>query len=328
MNIRDREGLKAQAAQRLSVASYHPGKLSLIHGAVGVALSLILSLLSLALSHGIEGTGGLSGLGTRNILETVQALLSYGYTLLMPFWQIGILFAFLCIVRGQGAGPESLLRGFYRFGPLLRLKLLEMLVYFGIAMICAYLSSFLAMSFSPAMLEMMEPIAMEMMEDPNADVYALMEQIPQQEMLQAMLPMLLIFAAVYLAAVVLVGYRLRFAQYLIVDDPGFGAFSAMRGSLQLTKRNCIALFRLDLSFWWYYLLQAVAVAVSLADVLLRAAGVQLPVSNQWSAVICYCVYGVILLSLNYLYRPQVEATYALAYDSLKNPPLAKVDEII
>lgn len=328
MDIRDRVGLKQKATQRLSAASYDPRKLTLIHGAVAVGLSLVLSLLSLGLSYGIEGTGGLSGMGMRNVLETIQTLLSNAYSLLLPFWQIGILFSFMCIVRHQSAGPESLTRGFRRFGPVLRLKLLEVLVYFVIGMVCAYASSFLAMSFSSSLYELMEPIAMAMMEDPNADIYALMEQIPQQELMKAMLPMLLIFAGLYLAAATLVGYRLRFAQYLVIDEPGLGAFAAMRGSLQLTRRNCIALFRLDLSFWWYYLLQALAVAISFADVLLDAVGLQLPVTGEWTAIICYCVYGALILALDYLYRPQVEATYALAYDSLKNPPLMTVNETV
>lgn len=328
MDIRDRVSLKQRAGERLAAASYDPQKLTLLHGAVVVGVSLVLSLLTMALSRGIEGTGGLSGMGTRNLLETVQTLLSYAFNLLLPFWQIGIIFSFLRIIRSQPVGPDSLLRGFRRFGPVLRLKLMELVLYFAIAMICAYLSSFLAMTLSSKLYTLLEPLAMAMLEDPYADVNALMTQLPQQELMAAMLPVLMIFAGLYLAIVILVGYRLRFAQYLVVDTPELGAIASIRGSLQLTKKNCIALFRLDLSYWWYYLLQAVAVLACYADLFLKAAGAALPLSGQWATLVCYCVYGAMTLTLDYFCRPQVEATYALAYDVLKNPPLLRAEEIV
>ena len=316
MNIRQ---LKQQARQRLSAASYSPGKLTLIHGGVIVALSLILSLISLALDSGIDSAGGLSGMRVQNVLMTVKTLLTYAQVLLLPFWQIGILFAFLQIVRHNPTGPHSLLQGFRRFGPVLRLTLLEMVLYCALCMACAYISSFLSMFFPNSMYALLMPVMEEFSASPNADIYQLLEHLPQEQILDAMLPMLLIFATLYLVCVAFVGYRLRFARYLVLEESGFGALKAMHFSFQLTKGNCISLLKLDFSFWWYYLLQALAMTLCYGDLMLDIAGVNLSGARTWVSLICYCIYGGISLYVDYLYRPRVEAAYALAYDSLKNP---------
>ena len=319
MDIRNRGELKQRASRQLEVAFYDPRKLSLLHGAVIVGVGLVLTLLNLFLSYGIDHTGGLQGMGTRNVLQTAQTLLSNAYSLLMPFWQIGIVYGFIRVARGEPADRRSLTQGFYRFGPVLRLKLVELVIYFAIGMICAYGSSILSVALSSSLFELLEPVAMTIMEDPNADIYALVEQIPQQELLRAMLPMMLTFGVVYLVLGAFVAYRLRFAQYLVMDVPGTGVRAALTGSLQLTKGNCMELLKLDLSFWRYYLLQAVAVVISFADVIAKMAGLTLPISSQWTTILCYCLYAIILLALDYFYRPQVEVTYGLVYDGLKNP---------
>lgn len=326
MDIRDRAGLKQEAAQRLQSASYDPKKLTLLHGSLVVAISLVISLLSLFLSLGVDATGGLSGIGIRNLLETVQSVLQLGYTLLIPFWQIGILFAFMCMMRKQSAGTQSLLRGFHRFGPVLRLLLSLAGIYLLLGLACAYVSSFLAMSISPQMYTIMEPIAQAMVEDPSIDPYALMAQLPQEQLLSAMTPMLIIFGALYMILVILLGYRIRFANYLVLDDPRIGAFEAIKNSFRLTKGHCLALFKLDLSFWPYYVLQALAAAICYLDIILASAGISLPLSSQWISLIAYSIYGAVILTVDYFMRPKVEATYALAYDSLKNPPPAIMKE--
>lgn len=326
MDIRDRVGLKQRAAQLLANASYDPKKLTLLHGAVIIGFSLVISLLSVLLSHGIDSTGGLGGIGTRNLLETIQSILQLAYSLLLPFWQVGIVFAFLCVIRQQTVGVHSLLRGFRRFGPVLRLILTEGVLFFLLAMACAYVSSFLAMGFSTKLYTLMEPIAMAMTQDPNVDPYTLIAQIPMEQLLQAMTPMLLVFAVLYLVVMIFLGYRLRFANYLVLDENGLGAFAAIGKSFQLTKGNCMALFRLDLSFWLYYLLQVLVSVIAYLDTLLTLIGIGLPVDAQWSSLIVYCIYGVCVLALDYCMRPQIEATYALAYESLKNPPPVVMEE--
>lgn len=314
MNIRDRQGLKQTAAQHLKNAAYDPRKLSVIHSSLIVGIALVLSLLSVILSQGIAGTGGLSGIGTRNLLQTAESALQLAYTFLIPFWQVGIVFAFLCIIRSQPAQPQTLLRGFARFGPVLRLMLVELMILLGVGFAAAYTSSFIALGFSPKLMEILEPIAVAMAQDPYLNPTEMLLELPPTELLNAMLPMLVIFFILYLGAAVFFGFRTRFATYLVLDDPQVGAFAAIGRSFRMTHRNCGALLRLDLSFWLYYVLQALAVAITYLELFLPAEA-----GGVWLPVILYAIYGAGTLALDWFMRPMVEATYALAYESLKNP---------
>lgn len=314
MNIRDRKALKQAAAGHLQSASYDPRKLTLLHRGLIVGLSLLISLISLGLDEGIASTGGLSGIGARNLLLTAQTALQMGQLLLTPFWQLGILFAFLNIIRKQYAAPNSLLRGFVRFGPALRLMTLEMLVIMSLSFIISYISSFVALPFSGKLMELMEPIVIEMQTNPNFDPTAMME-LPMETLLPAAAPILIVFFILYGAAVAYFGLRMRFADYLILDDPKIGAFQAMGRSFRLTKGNIWALIRLDLSFWLYYLLQGVAMGVSMLQLFTPA--FNLPIPEQMTGILIYLVFCAIVLATDWFLRPMVEATYALAYHTLK-----------
>lgn len=320
MNIRDRQGLKQAAAEHLKHAAYDPRKLTVLHGGVIVGIALVLSVLSAVLSQGIAGTGGLSGIGTRNLLQTVQSVLQLAYSVLTPFWQVGILFAFLSMIRRQPAQPQSLLRGFFRFGPVLRLLLVEGAILMGLGFATAYVSSFIAIGISPKLMALLEPVARAMMEDPYLDPTQMLMEIPPQELLSAMLPMLVIFAVLYFACAIFFGFRMRFSSYLVLDDPQVGAFVAIGRSFRMTRGNCGALIRLDLSFWLYYVLQALAVSLCYVELFLPES----TPGGVWLPVILYAIYAIAILALDWCMRPMVEATYALAYDSLKNPlPVVK-----
>ena len=123
MNISDRRGLKAEARDALAAASYDPKKLILIHSGASIALGLVLALVNYLLSLGIDGTGGLSGVGMRSILETAQSVLMIGQLTVAVFWQIGYIFAAMKIGKGETVGVRDLLQGFRNFGPVLRLRL-------------------------------------------------------------------------------------------------------------------------------------------------------------------------------------------------------------
>lgn len=318
MDLRNRAYWKQQAREKLATASCDPKKLTLFHSGVIVGFSLLLSLISILLNEGIATTGGLSGIQTRNLLQTIQAVLNLTFSIAQPFWVVGITFAYICIVRNQQSDRESLLQGFRRLGPVLRLNLLRGCLYILPAFPCAYIASYLALYISPELYTLLEPIVTQIVENPNTDVYALIAQIPTGELIHAIVPLLIVFGLLYLTIVVFFRLRLRFADYLIVDDPRIGAIAAMKESFRLTKGRNISLFLLDLSFWWYHALTAVAIVFAFANELLPYMGVELPISYEWSTLICYCIYGAIILSLDYTVRPRVEATYAVVYDSLRN----------
>ena len=68
--------LKNSAAASIEKAGFDPRKLVLFHTAVALALSLVALAIDFALELQIGNTGGLSGVGMRSVLETVQAVLN------------------------------------------------------------------------------------------------------------------------------------------------------------------------------------------------------------------------------------------------------------
>ena len=71
---------------------------------------------------------------------------------------------------------------------------------------------------------------------------------------------------------VLAMYRLRLADYMVLDGHD-KAFAALRQSMRAMKGKKAQLFRLDLSYWWYFALQLLCVAVAYGDLLLPLLGI-------------------------------------------------------
>lgn len=325
--IRNGKALREQAKNRLDYAAYNPKMLTLIHGGALLGASLLTALISLLLDYFVKDTGGLSGIGARNILQTADSLVNLAYGIAAPFWQVGIVFAFLCVARKQYADQHSLLRGFGRIWPVLSMLILEAGLYILMAFGISYVASFLAMPMSPRLVELLMPVMEALETDPSADMYELILQIPTMELLTAMLPMLIITAVLYGMAAVFFFYRLRFARYLVLDAYRMGGFAALRLSFRMTKGHCISLFKLDLGFWKYYILLFLLTLLSKAGELLPLLQIDLPINAHWITLIVYCIYGIAVLALDWHMRPLVETTYALAYEKIKNPPLAAVDQM-
>ena len=104
--------------------------------------------------------------------------------------------------------------------------------------------------------------------------------------------------------------------FCLAEDPRKGALAAMRNSRYLMRHNRLALFRLDLSMWWYYAGSALVSLLCYGDTLLPMVGISLP----WDPMISF--YGFYLLSIavqilvNYFAMNRVYAAYAVAYDAL------------
>jgi hypothetical protein len=105
--------------------------------------------------------------------------------------------------------------------------------------------------------------------------------------------------------------------YALADDPDKGAIHAILKSRHLMRRNCIALFRLDLKLWWYYAAQVLITLICYGDVLLPMAGVSFP----WNATVSYYLFYVLSLAaqfaLYYFTMNRVYGIYAVAYDALQ-----------
>lgn len=316
MDIRNRRALKDAARERLAAASYNPRTLALLHIAISAGAALLITVIDYYLSHQIADTGGLSGIGVRSVLGTVQTTLQYAQMLVLPFWEIGFIYTVLRIYRGEQVRPMSLLEGFRRFGPVLRLRILQSVMYVGAAIGCAYLSSFLfAMTpLSQPVMELLEPmlsmnVTVEQMEE-------LMMQIPLEELIQAMMPFFVIFGVVYLAVCLLLMYRFRVADFLVMDKPRTGALMALALSTRMTRKKRWQLAKLDLSFWWFYGLQGLVLIVSYLDLILPALGIALPVSADLAWFVFY-ILGLLAQILLFWYsHSYVQMTRAAAYEVL------------
>lgn len=317
MNIRDRRALVTEAGKSLANASYDPQKLILLHTGLILLLSLLLSVVDYVLEHFIGSTGGLGDIGMRSMLSTVQSVLRLLQTVALPFWQMGYVYLTLRLSRQESVVPGDLLQGFRCFGSVLRLELLRALLYTGIAVGCSYLSSLLffltpwAGSVADIMLPLMEDPAL--LDDPAALQDAMMPVVEA-----AAVPLVIIFAIVFLALFLPVFYRYRMASFALMDAPEQGALSALRTSRRMTHKNCMAIFRIDLHFWWFYLLEVAIAAVCYGDLILGWLGISLP----FNATVAYFLFLVLYLACQmglYLWRKNlVSVTYAHTYNILKD----------
>lgn len=313
--------IRQQADQRLQQAPYPPKKLASVYAGAALGVSLVITLLDLLLLRSIDSTGGLSGLGARSVLETIRTLLQYALSLALPFWSFGFLRVAIAMARGGGNHPSGLLEGFRRFGPALRLLMLEGILYFAVAMISINIGSvlFYTTPMAAELVSLLEPLlaegaGMEQME-------AALAQIPPEQLYSALWPALAGAAILCVALIIPLHYRLRLADFFIMDEPKMGAVLAMVASSRCMKRNRLKWFRMELGFWWYYGLMALATAVYYGDVLLPLLGVSLPMDSQAAWLLFYVLGALVQFVLEWQCSSRIQTTYAAAYDILRQQPL-------
>ena len=314
MTIRDRKALKHSAKNALAYSAYPARRLFGIHIAVTAGIALVLSVLNYLLNLGIDNTGGLDGIGNRAVLQTIQQLLSTANSLALPFWQIGIVFVSLQLFRRQEVAPASLLTGFRRLGPVLRLYILKVLIVMAAVMGSTYISSTI-LSFSPLTdaLSLLILSKLPNIESATTEDLLALLQDPAflKEFVRAFIPMLLIMLATAFICLILILYRIRLADFVVMDHPELGARNAIKTSWKLTKGNCISLFKLDLSFWWFYGLEFLLASLylyGLVVMVLRGAGIMTLVCD-----LLYCAGQVALYTWANGY---LQTTYAAAYEVL------------
>lgn len=306
--------LHRQAEARLQKAAYSPRRLVLIHSAISLGASLLVTFLNYLFSRQIAGTGGLGGLGARSVLSTVQSLLELVVMVVLPFWEIGLIRAALCWSREEPADFSALLAGFRRIGPVLRQKLFQGGLFVALAMALLQFSTtvFMLTPFSKGLGELLAPLYQ------SSDPETLLTDAYMAQVGQAVLPFAVIFAVLYAVVAIPLFYRVRFSEFFVMD--GNGAVKSIVESARITRRNVWQIVKLDLSFWWFYLLQLLCVAVSYGDSLLAAAGVSLPLSADTAFFLFYVLGAVCQLVLLWQYQAKVSTAYALAWQDMQNAP--------
>lgn len=311
MAFRDRTGLKETARQRLETAAYDPKKLMLVYVGVSSLAMLLVVGLSFLLSEQIGGTGGLGGIGTRAVLETAMEVLQMAVNLLLPFWNMGYLYCVLKIVRGQSFDWKDLLAGFRNFAPALRLTILYSLQFLMIGLLWFY-PSVLIYSMTPLsapLMELMEPYV-------QSGAEMVLDEATMLAATEAMIPMFILYGVIFLIAAAPRFYNYRMAFFALMDDPKAGARMALGRSTMMMRGKRLDLLKLDASFWWFYGLEALTVALCYGDVILSWLGISLPISGEIAYFLCYALYLAAQLGLYVWARNGVECTYAAGYDAL------------
>lgn len=312
MNITD---LKRRSAQILSTDGGNLRRLTLIHTGITLGISAVVTVISFLLSRQIETTGGLSGIGTRTVLSFAQTLLTVLVSLLLPFWDIGYQRAALLTVRGMHPTGYDLPEGFRRFMPVMRLFLLRLALITAVCFACLQAASILFM-MSPWSLRTLETMDQLLLEMDPAQLQT-MDLETAMKMLPTLIPVYVLWAVLMIPALFFVVYRLRLANFAIMDT-AIGARAAFRESGKRLRGKLFAFLKLDLSFWWYLALQLAVSAVAYGDLL--AQWLHLALNQDAAYFIFYFASLVLQLLVAWLFAPRVQTAYAVAYEALTPTP--------
>lgn len=297
--------IKNTARMRLAAAAYPPKKLALLYAGITLGGGFLTLLLSLGVGLMMENTGGLSGLGTRAWLETLATVVRLLVQIAAPLLSMGFLHGTLLLAREKPIGPRTLLAGPRRWALLLRHTLFQSLIFLCLGYLALQVATVI-FTFLPGAESAMS-LMMDMMENP-AVLEGNITDAQLLQMLKAMAPAYMIAMVLFVAAFVPLSYRLRLSGYRVMEEAPVGAIQATLQSIRLMKGNCVPLFKLDLSFWWYYLLQGALTAV------VAVLGLLPQVSNLLY-VIGYGVYCLAMLLLEYKYLAYVQIAYAVFYQN-------------
>lgn len=315
MDIQNTSEVKAAAQRRLTDAD-QAKRVVAIYAGVTLGLSALVTVVGLLLDIMMSQATGLSGMGRRTILSSVQTLLPWAAALITMCVELGYQAAMLRVARGQYVSPQTLRLGFDRFWLLLRCVLLEGLILFAIAFGGIYLATMLFMltPWASRAVELIAPV-MENVTLLNPEI--VLDEALYGQLMQAMIPAFVICVIVVGALAIPVLFRLRMVRFVVIDKPGIGAFGALRESRKMMKGNCMKLLRLDVSLWRYYVGGIAASLLCYGDMLLPLMGVKLPFSDTVSYYLFFVLYLAVQFAVYYFLRNQAETAYAIAYDAIR-----------
>ena len=308
MSIPSAKYLKVKAANRLKTGK-EPQRVVLIYAAILAAAALAGNLAGYLLDGQISQAVGLQGMNTRAVLSTANVVVTIAQLLLVEGLALGYCAAMLRIARGQYASGSTLKAGLERLWLLVRTRLLEgvILTAMSFALCMVVVNIYMLTPFSNRLVLSMMPLAEagELTTEAMLSLWSTAYQVllPVTVLyVVALIPLLWYFSAVY-----------RLVDYLLIEKPQLGALGALRESRRRMRGSKRMLLRVDLSFWWYYLLQAATIYPGL---ILAALGVTLSVSPTVFLVAALVIYLAADFAVRYFFSNRVAVTYALFYDSL------------
>lgn len=313
MIIPNHATLCATADERLQKAPSIP-TITLIYAGLTLGINAVVLIVQYLLDSRIGNLGGLSNMGLRSVLETVAQILSFAQMGIVMCLELGYRGVMLRSARELNVRPATLRCGFERFFPLLRASLLRGLVY-AVMTLGSFYAAVLVYSYSPlsrGLNSALEPILDAVSVNPEL----LLTNPAVLSALRSAVPVILgLGALIFLIFGTPVIYGYRMTDYFILDEPRRGARYAMRMSKRMMRGARRQLLRVDLHFWWYYVLTVLAGIVGYSDVILSRLGVVLPVSTEVMYFLSYGLYVLFQLVIYYFFKARIAQVYALIYDS-------------
>ena len=306
MSIPSAKYLKKKASNRLQSGN-DPKKVVLVYAGIVALSSLVVTVVQDLLDSQISQTGGIQNSGTRSMLTTADTVLTIAQLLLVMCLTLGYTGSMLRIARGQYASPNSLKAGGERIWVLLRTRLLQMLIMTAAAFALCFLviNVCLLTPLSNRVIAVMGTVSAEELLSNGLALIALYS---------AMLPIMLIYLVALVPLLWYFSCTYRMVDYLLIDRPQLGAFGVLRESRRMMQGNMKMMLRVDLSFWWYYLLQALVSVLVYLNMVLAPFAIGLPPEVlYWGTVVLYLAAD---FALRYFFSNKVAVTYALFYDSL------------
>jgi len=314
MHIPSNKILKSNALHRVNT-SENAGKVVLIYAGIITLMAVLVTVVNYCLGLQINDLGGLSNMGIKSVLSTIQSVLPMVQNAVIMCLNIGYLAAMMRVTREQYVSPQTLKLGFDRFWLLLRVSLFQFGIYMGAGMIAFWLASqiYMITPLSDPVVELLTPYLSESAF--NMDF--LLDEVVYGQLVNAMIPMFLLFGVLFAVIIIPVSYSFRMVNYLIVDKPGISAMSALSESRRMMRGKRLRLFKLDMSLWWWYALAIALSVVAYGDVLLPMVGIILPFSETMGYFLFYFLFLAGQFAVNVFLMNRVEVTYAQVYEKLR-----------
>lgn len=253
--------------------------------------------------------GGLSNLDNQALIFTFQAVVILLGLFLTPFWEAGASYVALDFIRDRRNLSSDLLEGFQYLKPMSLSMLFRgiqyALVYFisgSLARVVLQLAPFSSVFYADLTVLLTEPTT---------------PLKGKMVIVAVVYGFVLVNVMGFLASQLF--YRYRMTHYIILDNEETGGVKAALDSKGLMKKKKLAMFRLDLSFWWFYLPQILGLLLPIGALLIS--GFHAAPSAR-AEMICWVVAGcslVLRLIIGVIGKPQVAAAYALFYEELSSP---------
>ena len=315
MNLGNLREIKNRSEERLRQSASQQ-KIVMIYAALTLGLMLLVTVTNYVLGMQMDNFGGLSNLGKRTMLSSLQSMLPVVQSLVIMCLDLGYLAAMLRIARGMYTSPQTLRLGFDRFWLLLRCGIFKGLIMTGVTFVSMYLGImiFVLTPFSKAAVEIIAPIISQVS---LLNTEIVIDDVTYGLLMEAMLPAFGICGVLLLILGGPMYYNFRMVNYIIIEKPAIGAMMALQESKKMMKGHRLQLLKLDLSFWWYYLATGVAMVICYGDILLPMLGLELPVPEVVSFFGFYVLYLAVSFGVHFFLRNRVEVCYGLVYDAVK-----------